>query len=218
MESITSYWNTCYQTTVIPKEPSPFAEFCATWLDTNKIGKQIVLTDLGCGNGRDSNWFASLGYKVIGVDAADLNTDNFAFEFQKQDMTTMKQMSDVWYSRFSIHAIPFDKLDGFLSNISEFSLPGAIFMIETRSIKEQESQESTENYKISFFTGPIGGEHMRVLYSSAFLCEKLKAKMFEILFCDERKGFSKLGDDDPLLIRIICKKKPYSLLKENTLN
>jgi SAM-dependent methyltransferase len=58
-------WNLLLRTrrSEIPREPSSFA----TWV-SNRIPANARVVDLGCGNGRDSGWFADQGHEVIGAD------------------------------------------------------------------------------------------------------------------------------------------------------
>ena len=47
-------------------DPSPFARYAATLVEPGR-----TLVDLGCGNGRDALYFASLGLSVIAIDLSD---------------------------------------------------------------------------------------------------------------------------------------------------
>ena len=57
------YWNRYYQDGLCPMDPSPFARYAATLVEPGR-----TLVDLGCGNGRDALYFASLGLSVIAID------------------------------------------------------------------------------------------------------------------------------------------------------
>lgn len=62
-----NYWYAFYGSGYrdVPTEPSAFA----TWFaDREPSGARVV--DIGCGNGRDSVWFAERGYDVLGLDYA----------------------------------------------------------------------------------------------------------------------------------------------------
>ena len=60
------YWNRYYQDGLCPMDPSPFARYAATLVEPGR-----TLVDLGCGNGRDALYFASLGLSVIAIDLSD---------------------------------------------------------------------------------------------------------------------------------------------------
>ena len=61
------YWDSFYLQDGAPDKPSNFATFIA-----NEYSKFCnLIMDVGCGNGRDSFYFASQGIKSIGIDQSD---------------------------------------------------------------------------------------------------------------------------------------------------
>ena len=63
-EQVKQYWSRFYaslHTTV----PSPFAASVAM-----ELTERNEVIDIGCGNGRDSMFFAGLGHRVLGLDLA----------------------------------------------------------------------------------------------------------------------------------------------------
>lgn len=109
------YWNDYYRSAGVEKDPSLFAINTLDELKMREGGIGRIL-ELGCGNGRDSLFFAANGLHVTGVDASEqainqLNADcqgkNVHFicgDFVKSEKIYSSEYEYV-YSRFSIHAI-----------------------------------------------------------------------------------------------------------------
>jgi len=66
---LAAYWDHYYEdrSDRHPVVPSQFAAFVASEIGTS--ARNVV--DLGCGNGRDTLFFASLGYRTVGIDASE---------------------------------------------------------------------------------------------------------------------------------------------------
>ena len=62
----TDYWNLYYQNKLCPTSPSPFARYVSTLVEPGR-----TLAELGCGNGRDALYFASLGLDVVAMDLSE---------------------------------------------------------------------------------------------------------------------------------------------------
>ena len=60
-----SYWDHYYEGRASASIPSQFAVFLCDYLQPT----QNVI-EFGCGNGRDSFFFASQGYRLLGLDAS----------------------------------------------------------------------------------------------------------------------------------------------------
>jgi cyclopropane fatty-acyl-phospholipid synthase-like methyltransferase len=60
----TLYWENYYKSALITDNPSPFAK----WVLRNQLRENMDLIELGCGNGRDSLFFAKNGVRVLAVD------------------------------------------------------------------------------------------------------------------------------------------------------
>ena len=65
------YWRNYYHTLKAPLEKSRFAAHVYESLCKGKES-EVTLLDLGCGNGRDTYFFASLGVKSIGLDLSSI--------------------------------------------------------------------------------------------------------------------------------------------------
>ena len=106
----TDYWNQYYHNRVCSTQPCPFAQYVATLVEPGK-----TLVDLGCGNGRDSLYFAQQGLQVVGIDlsptAIELiraqqvpNAQFVCGDFISNPAHTPGRY-DYAYSCFTIHAI-----------------------------------------------------------------------------------------------------------------
>lgn len=207
------YWNNFYAENTIQIEPSDFSNFCYNFIKKYfNVINELKLLDLGCGNGRDSLYFANNGINVLGIDKCEtiinknknllLNNNLTTLDFVIDDFIITKYEADIYYSRFSVHSINENDLDIFLKNIYDKMKNGNIFFIETRSITGFSHDNKLEtNYK-----GCIGKEHYRILYSLNYLKQKLVDFGFKILNYNEDKGLAKFKDEDPYVIRLTCTK------------
>lgn len=203
-----AYWNAFYGQKIKEiEEPSNFARFVLPYL---KPGKKLM--DIGCGNGRDSIYFAKNQLMVTGVDASETAISQLQGYNEKNalfvcdDFVTCKalyQMQyDYFYSRWTIHAISEKQEDELLRNIKDSIKPDGLFFVEVRSTKDELYGKGKLVEKNAFFYN----EHYRRFIDKAEFGRKLEKLGFEIIFEKEKKGFSKTRESDPTLIRIVAKK------------
>lgn len=202
------YWNQFYGKA--PKElqePSEFAKFVLKYLEPDK-----KIMDIGCGNGRDSVYFATNKMIVTGVDASETaitqlqkHNINNAF-FVCDDFVTCKalyQMQyDYFYSRWTVHAISERQEDELLRNISDSLKKEGLFFIEARSTKDELYGKGKKVAKNAF----IYNNHFRRFIDKQEFERKLEELGFKIIFIEEKKGFSQTKESNPTLIRLIAKK------------
>jgi tellurite methyltransferase len=183
-----NYWNNIYKTKNIPKEPSNFCKFITEY----KLFKnnKLKLLDCGCGNGRDSYYFSKY-FNVTGIDSSfkPNNINNCIFK-QNDFCSYDKSNYDLIYSRFTFHSITDEQQELFLSSIKKNSF----LCIETRSNKSKDIKKV------------FGDEHYRNYTDYNNLLKKLKLLNFDIIYSEENSGFSIYKNEDPICIRIICKK------------
>jgi len=188
-----NYWKEFYSHGEPPTRPSSFAQFVNSKIEN----KDATIIDVGCGNGRDTQFFEENGLKAIGIDL--VQSENFlGTSFQAANATEQIPNGDIIYCRFFIHALTEAEFDSFLQCIKSQRRPMVLF-IETRSTNGISSKEKCETY----FKSGIGTEHFRMLYSLPYLFKKL-SQYFEITFMEESNNFSPFRGENPYLIRMIC--------------
>lgn len=171
-----NYWKRFYVKHKKDK-PSDFARFCAPVL------AGFVL-ELGCGNGRDVNFFNKLGKPAIGVDPAfesycilsqDVN------DFIKENVCPPQV-----YTRMFWHAI--DRKTQL--NILKWITAGRLF-IEARTTKDKDLKKIYSNHKRNYV-------------DVAQLVRDLKDNGFNIEYLTEGHGLAKFKTEDPHIVRVIA--------------
>ena len=203
------YWNQYY--TDIKDglaEPSQFAKDIAPQLEKGRH-----LLELGCGNGRDSLFFLKQGLRVTALDASDIAVDylnkmtasNDAALFvcdnfvKCQSLYQMKY--DYIYSRFTLHAISEEQEDELLANVrNALSNEGKLF-IEARTTKDEIYGKGRQVGQNAF----IYDNHFRRFIDVEKFQSKLEIMRFQIESIEEKQGFSKTENSDPVLMRCIAK-------------
>ena len=195
-----------------PTQASTFAKFILPKLESNKN-----LIERGCGNARDSIYFAQNNLNVIAVDQVreeiDYLTENHDEEnilFVCDDFTNLTNTPyniinetdfDYIYSRFTFHSINEAKEDRTLDWIENNLDKDGCFLLEARSLndpmfKQGKSLSDTENYTT----------HYRRYMDLDKIIEKLESRNFEIIYNIEDNNLAVYKDDNPYVIRIIAKK------------
>lgn len=172
-------WLKFYKNKEAPTEPSSFAKFI--------FEKKIpggTLVDLGCGNGRDTE-LLNHRYTAFGVDPFAIS-DQFANINNKDWKDTPLGNFDIVYSRFFLHAIPPWEISEILKRTPNY------FCAECRAVGDKPK---------------LYPEHDRFFVDPKWLFSELLNHNFEILYFAEGHGFAPYKDEDPLVIRVIAKKR-----------
>jgi cyclopropane fatty-acyl-phospholipid synthase-like methyltransferase len=207
------YWKKYYKHEGAPLESSLFAQFV---LDNHLRGEDSLI-ELGCGNGRDSIFFASHGINVVAVDQCEeeikilieknsLSTLNFI----SADFTKLKELEtfNYVYSRFTLHSISEKEEDRVINWAYKNLKLGGKILIEARGKKN-------EFYKLG---ESVPGEPDAYIYENHYrrfididkLISKLESVGFKIVAAEEKSGFApsnKLNQADQKFIRVIASKK-----------
>ena len=173
------------------------------------------LIDLGCGNGRDSVYFCSKGIKVTAVDSSkdaiaafDGTMPIFAV---CDDFVTAKALFcvdyDYCYARWSIHAINQEQQDELLPNVYNALKRGGFFFAEARTIDDVKYGQGKQLGVHEFFSD----NHYRRFIDPAQFTAQLESLGFEIVFCEQSDAFSVVGDDAPMLVRVVARKQENRL-------
>lgn len=65
------YWDSYYRQQGVPELPSQFALFVANEVMTGELPAPAAVLDIGCGNGRDTLFFARLGFAIGALDRSE---------------------------------------------------------------------------------------------------------------------------------------------------
>lgn len=208
-----TYWSKVYSEKKSISEPSNFALFLAAQC-LEEVG---TLIDVGCGDGRDTYFFAETGLRCIGIDQCTTSAINFPplknshhnINFLQEDFTqslydTLAPKGFSIYSRFTLHALSYQEEEGFLKNLANSKHLKYLF-IETRSINDELYGKGTEIGRHEFLTS-----HYRRFIDPDSLKSQLN-KSFEIKYFEEGKGFAPLPYEDPCLIRAIASPRPTQI-------
>ena len=193
------YWEGFYLKSDAPQTPSSFAKDSIVHFPSES---QIL--ELGCGNGRDSIYFAKNGFKIYGCDQSQksieklksqypLNPNFFVADIVNFDREL--HFVDIIYCRFVLHAISEDDLDSLLSWIYDFLPDGGLFFSESRSDKSS-LEETGKHFK----------PHFRRLLNKDEISDTLVEKGFLIESLIESDNLANYKDENPFVIRIIAKK------------
>ena len=202
------YWNSYYKK--IRNEmldPSGFAIKI-----NSKLKKNSNILELGCGNGRDSLYFLNQGHKVTAIDGSDTaidilndmteNNENAMFvcdDFVKCH-TIYQIQYDCIYSRFTLHAINEEQENELLRNVRDALSHGGIFCIEARTIHDEIFGKGEDVGNNAY----IYNGHYRRFTDVDLFRNKLTNIGFKVDYLEERAGFSKTKDSDPVLMRCIA--------------
>ncbi len=207
------YWDNYYAgrdvKTVFMSEPSLFA---SSMLDKYmKEGKELI--ELGCGNGRDSLYFAEKGLNVIGIDASqviinelqDKNTyHNCTFicdDFVNTEAIYQIQY-DYCYSRFTLHAINEHQETQILLKAYNMLKDKGYLFIEARSIHDGKYGLGKEVEKNAF----IYDEHYRRYIDLSELSSKLRDMGFIIVEQEESDQFAPKKGEHTVCVRVVAQK------------
>ena len=180
------YWEKFYKEYRLTKSPTNFAKFISKFIKK----ENSLIYDLGCGNGRDSYYLGKKN-RVIGVDYAVLPKDKERVHFVEEKLDSFiknnKCKADIVYGRFLFHSID-DKL---INDILKWSKN--VFATEFRSNENKNEKK--------FF------KHKRFYSSNEKILNMFIKNNYKILYFHESRDFAKFKEINPLVVRIIAKKK-----------
>ena len=203
------YWNSYYSAKEVPELPSQFGVFVL-----NECRDADFFLDVGCGNGRDSFFFARHGMPVVSVDystaaVADITqraeADGlplFALSSACDDPALMGKVTEaigklpvsgsgVIYARFFIHAITDEEQSGFLDFCAVFlKQNGGKMAFEFRTAQDENLSKVT------------GAHYRRYVDPVGFLNELFKRGLTARYFT-QGTGYAKYKTDDAHVVRMI---------------
>lgn len=173
------YWEKFYKKFKVTR-PSDFAKFCLKYFTH---GQKVI--DLGCGNGRDSYYFVNHGLSVIGIDMATCPKYTKNAIFFTNDFTHYDSFIHPVYGRFFLHSISNEQISYL------FSKARNMLLLEFRDKADH----------------PMIYKHLRNHVDGNTILKELVENNFDILFYQKSKGLAKFRNEDPLICRVIAKRK-----------
>ncbi len=204
------YWSKHYAISIPHVVPSSFSTFVYANFIEGKGIKNI--TEFGCGDGRDSQFFSSNGLNVTATDYAEsvitLNRERNAFgnlQYRVMDVSDTTAMNtlaptDAYYARFFLHALPESARDQFIHWFGSVR-EDAIVFLEFRTEKDRIQDLST-----SFSSTIKKTSHFRRFESLESVKRDFIAQNFTVMFEAESDGLSSVAGDNPVLARLVLKK------------
>ena len=198
-----AYWTKFYSELNAPLSPSPFAQFLIEE-DYFKNAKSLV--ELGCGNGRDSRFFAAKNLNVIAIDQCENTTEalnqidrikSYAADFT--NLPRVENPIDIVYSRFTMHSISEEGENRTIQWAFDSLSKNGMLCIEARTIKDHLCGKGIDKSNNVWY---YNNHHRRFIEAEEFKV-KLKKLGFDILYWEEKNGFAPFKDKDPVLLRSI---------------
>lgn len=203
-----NYWDSFYSSrkTHAPAYPSQFAAFVI-----NEFDDIDGVMEFGCGNGRDSEFFAAHGFPLLGVDASkeaielcqvrSVNANAryvhaAASEAREVIHGFLKDKRKVAiYGRFFLHAIDENEADALLDLLGDLLPRGSQLFLEYRTV------EDAEQTKI------FGTDHYRRYLEHREALASIERAGFSICYEIEGRGLAKYRDEDAKVGRCVALKR-----------
>ena len=201
------YWNKYYESHKPGSDgESPFAQA----VNERYLNGSGSILDLGCGNGRDSLYFAAKGLSVTGIDSAEVAIQSLqgkaGCRFVCGDFVTLDGMEDssfdYCYSRFTVHAISQDQEAELLGNVLRVLREGGRFFIEVRSVNDGIYGLGEAKEKDAYI---YEGHYRRFIRLRDFV-NRLCDAGFSIEYAEESDRFAPYKDSRPVCIRLTAVK------------
>lgn len=201
------YWDSFYAKRTGALKPSPFAVHVHGQIPE---ARGFDLLEVGCGNGRDSVYFAQAGCSVTAIDTSeaaiaacrDTHGDAALFVHGKVAEIGIRPGSfDAAYSRFVLHAMTLDEELDALKAIAEALKPGGRFFVECRSINDPLARKG----EVLSPTERIDGHYRRFIVADDLL-QRVADVGLQVESIVESNGLAVFGDEDPVVIRLVASK------------
>lgn len=209
------YWNSTYAKAAIPQFPSQFAVFVAPELEEG-----VSILDIGCGNGRDSFFFAERGYDVVGIDASQTAVDKanqmaksrgLPASFSTIDLYLPKSFNpfieaheksfDVIYARFFLHAIDPTGEKVFWRMVERMLKPGGRVFVEARTINDPLAKRGLQVSANESIT-----DHYRRFLDPEALYASAAREKLAVEYKAVGNAMARYRNDDPEVVRVVLRK------------
>lgn len=206
------YWNEFYLNNngqVFAPPPSQFATFVAS--EFQKLAPFIV--DIGCGNGRDTKFFAGCGFPTLGVDSSSTainacqqatkgfqNLNFLCAKLGDSDIhDTVHELSAgrplLIYGRFFLHAISDLDETKFFELAKAMCGATGVIAVEFRTEKDE-------------FLPKLAKPHFRRYMNPVAFIERAARYGFSASYFVEGFGFAKFMAEDPHVSRVLLFRSP----------
>jgi tellurite methyltransferase len=205
------YWEEYYQKQRSELLPTLFAQYV---MKNYIINNKSNLIELGCGNGRDSVYFADQGLNILAIDQVELEIKFLQHRFPEKnnlsfscdDFSDLGKEStyDIVYSRFTLHSINVFQQKRVLNWAYQQLSESGVLCVEVRGKHNElyEKGEPVAQEKDAY----IFDNHYRRFIDFDSFCTELKEIGFTIDYSEEAKGFAPFKDTNETFIRVIAKK------------
>ena len=207
-----NYWDSFYATKFKCSVPSQFC--CLTAIEAPKTRPFV---EFGCGNGRDSKYMASQGFRVYSGDLSGAAVDNLQKDspsnatFSVCDVSKPEHVQSLidqaraganaadnfnltLYNRFFMHALDEQQEYVYLEALASATKSGDTLYMEYRcSLDEALEKEH-------------GKGHYRRYVETAKLVDLLQTLGFTIKYEITGQGMAKYKTEDPFVSRIVCER------------
>lgn len=192
----------------VSQPPSQFAAFIA-----QEIARESIVLDVGCGSGRDSLFFAALGFKVIAIDRSEQAINALQTKAQAQGLgnlqgvagdisgpylghalKSLKRRAACVYARFFLHAIMEREQTAFFNTLAERLTIGQVAAFEFRTTADQ-------------FLEKHAPPHFRRYQTAQTVRSSMERRGFRELYTIEGQGFAKFQDEDAIVARCVFRKE-----------
>jgi tellurite methyltransferase len=188
------YWNSFYEK---PHDLSP--SFFAVFVK-DRLEKDDMVLELGCGNGRDSLYLKGHCKELYAIDNSSVSinklneTQQDNLHFVCCDISEVAKLPtpSVVYARFFLHSITEDQQQEVFKWLSTLD-PSTLLLIECRSDRDKGDKH-------------YGTDHYRRLINYKDLLLDLESIGYEIDSSVESQGLSPYCKEDPFLIRVVAHK------------
>jgi len=200
-----SYWNKYYSKKLGLQEQTSFAIHVL-----NMLSAGDAILELGCGNGRDSFFFADHGIQVYALDQSEIVINqikggNINPRFICEDLLSINENFSYeinhGYARFVLHALNKVEAEKAIAIMSRILPINGYFFSESRSIKSSLYGTGHALEQDIYET-----DHKRRFLRKNDLINQLESYGFIIENVIESDGLAIYQDDDPVVIRISARK------------
>lgn len=175
-----AHWNTTYKTRGIVAVIE-FAKKASAHLKAN-----TSILDIGCGDGRDAAYFATLGHHVTAIDFSEeaiervqkLNSTIDARVMNTTNIDFPDTSFDAVYAHLSLHYFDDATTEAIFQNIRRMLKPNGLFFVRCKSTKDVFFGEGERVGENMFLRG-----HLRHFFTPDYMRKQLKD--FEVLLLEE---------------------------------